>query len=210
MKEGSLGITRFYLSSILIVFLSSGCMMMGLMSGRPMMGSTSFKSVDEVQEFNQGQVIDQIIEEAVSDLFAHSLDISSIAVWKIKSQTAGLDVEVIRQKFIAELVDVNRIKVISRELLSELLEEHSLSLSGTINENSAVEIGNLIGVEGFIDGYASIDNGRLILSFTLVDTKSGVIIWAKTFEQPPVPPNKSLRSITSLSVFNSISKLNAP
>ena len=93
----------------------------------------------------------------------------------------GLDVEVIRQKFIAELVDVNRFKVISRERLSELLEEHSLSLSGALNENSAVEIGNLIGVEGFIDGYASIENGRLRLSFTLVETKSGIIIWAKYF-----------------------------
>lgn len=184
MEKGSPGITRFFLSSILIVFLSSGCMMMGLTSVGSMMGKTSFKSVDEVQEINQGQVIDQLIEVAVSDLSAHSLDISSIAVWKIKSQTAGLDVEVIRQKIIAELVGINRFKVISRERLSELLEEHSLSLSGMINENSAVEFGNLFGVDGFIDGYASIENGLLILSFTLVETKSGVIIWAKTFEQP--------------------------
>ncbi len=184
MENGSQVITGIVLSSILIVFLSSGCMMMGMMQGRPMMGKTPFMSVDEVQEVNEGQVIDQVIEEAVSDLSAYSLDISSIAVWKIKSQTAGLDVEVIRQKFIAELVDVNRFTVISRERLSELLEEHSLSLSGTINENSAVEFGNLIGVEGFIDGYASIENNRLILSFTLVETKSGIIIWARTFEQP--------------------------
>ena len=185
MERGTPVITRLFLPSILFVFLSSGCMMMGMMQGRQMMGKDSFKSVNEVREVNQGQVIDQIIEEAVSDLSAYSQGISSIAVWKIKSQTAGLDVEVIRQKVISKLVGTNRFRVISRERLSELLEEHSLSLSGTINENSAVEIGNLVGVEGFIDGYATIENGRLILSFTLVETKSGVIIWAKTFEQPP-------------------------
>ncbi len=184
MEKGSPVITRLFFSSILIVFLSSGCMMMGMMPGRPMMGKTSFESVDEVQEVNQGQVINQIIEDAVSDLSVASLDISSLAVWKIKSQTAGLDVEIIRQKFIAELVNASRFTVISRERLSDLLEEHSLSVSGAISEKSAVEIGNLIGVEGFIDGYAFIEDRRLILSFSLIESTSGVIVWTKTFEQP--------------------------
>ncbi|MCH7763426.1 MAG: hypothetical protein IIB95_06740 [Candidatus Marinimicrobia bacterium] len=79
---------------------------------------------------------------------------------------------------------MNLFKVVSRERLNELLEEQGLSLSGTIDDKSAVEIGNLIGVEGFVDGYASISNDRIILSFTLMETKSGVIIWAKTLESP--------------------------
>ncbi|MCH7613514.1 MAG: hypothetical protein IIB45_09180 [Candidatus Marinimicrobia bacterium] len=79
---------------------------------------------------------------------------------------------------------MNLFKVVSRERLNELLEEQGLSLSGTIDDKSAVEIGNLIGVEGFVDGYASISNDQIILSFTLMKTKSGVIIWAKTLESP--------------------------
>ena len=79
---------------------------------------------------------------------------------------------------------MNLFKVVSRERLNELLEEQGLSLSGTIDDKSAVEIGNLIGVEGFVDGYASISNDQIILSFTLMETKSGVIIWAKTLEAP--------------------------
>ena len=67
--------------------------------------------------------------------------------------------------------------------MSELLDEQLLSDSGALDEKSAVEFGNFIGVEGFIDGYASVENNRFVLSFTLIETKSGVIVWAKTVEK---------------------------
>lgn len=148
------------------------------------MESMPFNSPRKVQKVNTGQAIDQMIEEAVLDLSKQNLDINSIAVWQIKSQTADLETETIRQKLITQLDNMNRFKVVTRERLSELLEEQGLSLSGTIDDKSAVEIGNLIGVEGFISGFASLENDRLILSFTLFETKSGVIIWAKTLESP--------------------------
>jgi len=167
-----------------IMFISASCIMMGMKMGKTMMGSMMSVSTNKVQTINTGQVMDEMIEKAVSDLSSQNLDINTVAIWRIKSQTAGLNVEVIRQKLITQLVNVNIFKVASRERLNELLEEQGLSLSGAIDEKSAVEIGNLIGVEGFIDGYASIENNRFILSFTLIEAKSGVIVWAKTFEQP--------------------------
>ncbi len=124
-----------------------------------------------------------MVKEVVKDLSSQDLDINSIAVWRIKSQTAGLNVEVIRQKLITKLVTLNRFKVITRQRLSELLDEQLLSDSGALDEKSVVEFGNLIGVEGFIDGYASVENNRFVLSFTLIETKSGVIVWAKTVEK---------------------------
>jgi len=89
----------------------------------------------------------------------------------------------VRQKLITRLAGMNRFKVISRERLSDLLKEQSLSLSGSIDEKSAVVIGKLVGVEGFIDGYVSLDDDRFILNFFLIETKSGVIVWAKTIER---------------------------
>ncbi len=179
---------RFILSGALLVFVSSSCMMMGMRPGRSMMDHMPFMSVDEVQELNKSLIMDQVIAEAVSDLAQHGTDVRTMAVWGIKSRTAGLDVETIRRKLIAELVDLGRFTVVSRERLNELLEEQSLSLSGAIDESSAVAIGRLIGVGGFIDGYATIANDRLTLSFTLVDTESGIIVWAGTFDGPPAPP----------------------
>ncbi len=184
MKKGSLSVNRIIPLSFLIALLLASCMKMGMKRGGPMMESMPFRSPDQVEDINKGQAIDQMIEEAVLDLSNQKPDINRVAVWQIKSQTAGLDVEVIRQKLISKLVTLNLFKVVSRERLNELLAEQGLSLSGTIDEKSAVEIGNLIGVEGFIDGYASIENYRFILSFTLIEARSGVIIWAKTLESP--------------------------
>lgn len=146
---------------------------------KPMMSGSS----DEVQFVNMSQVVDEMIEEAVLDLSSKDLDIASIAVWRIKSHTAGLNVEMIRQSLITRLVMVNEFKVLSRERLEELLLEQSLSLSGVIDEKSAVDIGHLIGVEAFMDGHVSLSDNRLVLSLKLVDTESGVIVWAKTIER---------------------------
>lgn len=184
MNKESRSIINIVPFSILIAFLLPSCMHMGMKKSKPMMGSMMYGFSETVQTVNTGQAIDQMIEEAVLDLSNQKLDINYIAIWQIKSHTAGLDVKVIRQKLISKLVSLNLFKVVSRERLNELLEEQGLSLSGTIDVKSAVEIGNLIGVEGFIDGYASIENDRFILSFTLIETKSGIIIWAKTFELP--------------------------
>lgn len=165
---------------ILIMSISTGCMKMGMKRDGHMMEPMAFRSPKQVEEINVIEAIDHMIEKAVLDLSKQNFDLKSVAVWQIKSQSAGLDVEVIRQKLISKLVTLNLFKVVSRKRLNELLEEQGLSLSGTIDDKNAVDIGNLIGVEGFIDGYASVENDRFILSFTLIETGTGVIIWAKT------------------------------
>lgn len=185
MKKKSSGIKKIFFF-ILIMFNSTGCMM-GIKMGGPVMSSlVSIPSIKE-RVANTEQAVNRMIEEAVSDLSSQDLDINSIAVWPIKSQTAGLNVETIRQKLIVQLVTLDRFKVISRQRLDELLDEQNLSSSGAIDEESAVEFGNLIAVDGFVDGYASIEKNRFILSFTLIETKSGLIVWAKTVEKTIQP-----------------------
>ncbi len=174
--------STFYIVLLTGIFISTGCMHMGMKKNRHMMGSAMFRFSKSVIIVNKGEAIDQMIEELVLDLSKQELDINSIAVWRIKSKTAGLDVEMIRKKFITQLV-LNRFTIVTREKLKELLEEQSFYLSGAIDKNSAIVIGKLIGVEGFIDGYVSIENNRIILNFSLIKTTSGVIIWAKTVER---------------------------
>lgn len=171
--------TRIMILIVFTLLISTSCVPMGMGMHGKMIGRMMSATSDRVQSVNMGQAIDEMIEEAVVDLSSHNLDISSIAVWRIKSRTAGLDVEMIRRKLITQLVDLDRFKVLSRERLEEVLEEQGLSLSGAIDERSAVDIGHLIGVEGFIDGYAFIQENRFVLNFSLVETKSGVIIWSK-------------------------------
>ena len=179
-KKFSIPINNILLS-ILIISISTGCMKTGMKKGNHKMGSMMSRFSETVQTTNTGQAIDQMIEETVTDLLKQKLDINYIAVWRIRSQTAGIDVEMIRQKLITQLNSLNHFKVVTRERLTELLEEQSLSLSGTIDEKSAVEIGDLIGVEGFVDGYASIEDDYFMLNL------SGIIIWAKTIDRTISP-----------------------
>lgn len=160
----------------ILVLILTGCMMKGMHRGGHMMGS---KTPDSTNDQPAGNT-DKLIKKAVSDLSVQNLDIHSIAVWQITSKTDGIDVEMIRQKLIAQLIELNRFKIISRQRLNDLLEEQQLSLTGTIDAKSAVNIGNLIGADGFIDGYASLENNNIVLSLTLIETKSGQIVWAKT------------------------------
>jgi PBP1b-binding outer membrane lipoprotein LpoB len=172
---------------VYIILISSGCMMIGMGMGQHMRGPMMSGSAEEAQAVNTSEDMDQLISEAMLDLSAKDLEINSLAVWRIKSQTAGLDVEMIRWKLITELVNLNRFHVVGRESLEKLLAEQGLSLSGTVDEKNAVGIGKLIGVEGFIDGYASIKNNRLTLNLSLIETTSGVIVWAKTVDGPVQP-----------------------
>ena len=167
---------------ILLVLAMSSCMHMGKRPDSTKMKPTMRRFVSGGQTINTRQVFDHLVEEAVSDLSRQELDIGSLAVWGIRSQATGIDVEGISQKLLTQLVGLDRFKVISRERLSELLDEQNLSLTGSIDSDSAVKIGNLVGVEGFIDGYLSVDDAQASLSLSLTETASGVIVWAKTLE----------------------------
>ncbi len=182
MRMESPGIFKNILFFTLIMVIANGCMM-GMNMGGPIIESIKSKTSIKDRGINTGKVLNKMIKEVVADLSSKDIDINSIAVWRIKSQTAGLNVEEIRQKLITHLVGLNSFKIITRERLSKLLDEQLLTDSGALDEKSAVEFGNLIGVEGFIDGYATVENNRFLLSFTLIETKSGVILWAKTVEK---------------------------
>ena len=170
---------RFILFSMITLVTLNGCMMMGMHMGR----NRNYTAPSRLDKINKGNLTDQMVDVAVEDLKIKKPNIKSIAVWQIQSKTSGIDNEVIREKLITRLVNSNHFTVVSRQRLQELLQEQSLSLSGVITEENAAKMGALIGVEGFIDGYSYLENERFILSLKLIETKSGVIVWAKTIER---------------------------
>jgi PBP1b-binding outer membrane lipoprotein LpoB len=166
-----------------IIFTLNSCMM-GIEMSRGSMNSMMFGYSYPVQKINKGQVIEDLINVAITDLSKQNLSISTVAIWQIKSETAGIDTEMIKNLITERLINNTNLKVIARSQLDALLKEHSLYLSGTIDEKSAVEIGSLISVDGFMDGYIIIDNDNIILYLNLIETKTGLLIWAKTVEKP--------------------------
>ncbi len=165
-----------------------GCMLQQRKPGR--MGHDMglpdiMKTSPVVDEAGSGTLesVDQMIEELVTDLSNQRLDIATVAVWKLRAQPGEDHGETVRQKLIAQLVASGSVTVVTRERLQELLKEQGLSETGTIDEATAIEIGALIGVDGFIDGNLSTSDDRYVLSLSLIDAKSGVILWAKTAER---------------------------
>jgi len=126
---------------------------------------------------------DSLVTTIVNDLAERDLGVTSIAVMDIESKSETIDVEWIRQKLIAELVALDRYQILSRDRIHELLQEQGLTQTGSIDSERAVKIGKLIGVESFMYGYVSMENGKAILSLQLIKTDSSVILWAKTIDE---------------------------
>jgi TolB-like protein len=124
-----------------------------------------------------------LVTTIVNDLAERDLGVASIAVMDIESKSNAIDVEWIRQKLIAELVALDRYQILSRDRIHELLQEQGLAQTGSIDSERAVQIGKLIGVESFMYGYVSMENGKAILSLQLIKTDSSVILWAKTIDE---------------------------
>jgi PBP1b-binding outer membrane lipoprotein LpoB len=183
MKSKLIYSMKLILPVLLITLVFNGCMMMGMGMKRSSINPVVSKSFQNVQTTNKTTMIDQMIEEAVSDLINKVMNINSVAVWEINSQTTGIDVEMIQRKFVTQLVNSTRFKVVTRKKLSKLLNEHNLSLSGTLDEKSSVEIGKIIGVDAFFDGYIIIERNNLLLNLHLLETETGVIVWAITVEK---------------------------
>lgn len=156
-----------------------GCMFMRMAMDRHHTEIVSTKVSTESQDYAQ-QAFGWMVKEIVSDLFAQELSLSTLAVFDIRAKTNEIDGEMIRQKLISEIVASDRFKVVSRDRLSELFNEQGLTLSGVIDSEYAVEVGKLIGVDGFIDGYATLENNQFDMSLNLIRTSNGVIIWSKS------------------------------
>ena len=46
-----------------------------------------------------------------------------------------------------------------------------------LDVEDAVAISKLVEIEGFMDGYFSIENDELEINLSLIDAKKGVIVW---------------------------------
>jgi tetratricopeptide (TPR) repeat protein len=68
------------------------------------------------------------------------------------------------------------IRIVERQYLSKIIDELKLQASGLVDENTAVEVGNLVGVKYFIYGSVSIANDALVLRTRTVDVKTTQVI----------------------------------
>ena len=66
-----------------------------------------------------------------------------------------------------------KFEVIERQLLNKILREHQLSLSGIIDENSAVELGKILGVDAIATGSITDLGSNVKVNARLISAESG-------------------------------------
>lgn len=82
--------------------------------------------------------------------------------------------------FTTELVKTQKFEVIERAQLDKVLSEQALSKEGTLNRDTLIKIGQVLGVDAMFFGSATRGGPRASVNIRLVDIETGVIIWTGT------------------------------
>jgi len=85
----------------------------------------------------------------------------------------------VTDKMVTQLVNLRRFRVIERNALEEVMEEQKKHISGLVDENTAVELGKLVGADVIIFGSIICEENFGKVSARVIDTQTSEIIVAK-------------------------------
>jgi curli biogenesis system outer membrane secretion channel CsgG len=84
------------------------------------------------------------------------------------------------------LIQTNRFQILERSQLDKILQEHALGLSGALDEETAIDVGHLIGVDAIVVGSAGKLKSQIELDARIVnalDGKAHVAANASAFDE---------------------------
>ncbi len=85
----------------------------------------------------------------------------------------------VQDKMITSLYSLKRFKILERTQIDKVLGEQKLGLTGAIDQNKAVKVGKLIGVDAILIGSITSGERGTGMDARLIDTENGTIITAK-------------------------------
>ncbi|RKZ21612.1 hypothetical protein DRO29_06910 [Candidatus Bathyarchaeota archaeon] len=118
------------------------------------------------------------IENLLAPLLQMQTEKKTIAVLEpvgIHGEQTALG-EFLREEMVSVLGKEGKFQVVERELLSKVMEEQKLFLTGAVSESSAVEIGKLTGADYILTGTITPFENSFRLNLRLVEVESGRIV----------------------------------
>lgn len=115
----------------------------------------------------------------------------------------------------SELSMIPIFSVVERNRLNNILKEQALGLTGIIDNETAVNLGQVVGADAIIVGsihtYKNGSPQYFGFSFRLVDTETGVIIWSgnHTLHSGPLSVPDTLDSLVPFTIRELIDEFNA-
>ncbi|MFH1992106.1 MAG: FlgO family outer membrane protein [Pseudomonadota bacterium] len=108
---------------------------------------------------------------------------TKIAVLDFQLQGEGYETtdmgKIVAEWLITALVREGRFEVVERRLLQKILEEQKLVMAGVVDENSASQLGKLLGVKVIISGSVMRFQNIMEVNARIIDVESGSIITAE-------------------------------
>jgi TolB-like protein len=107
---------------------------------------------------------------------------SNLAVFPFEDRNVKMEQaeigETVSEMLITALIQTGSFKMVERTQMDKLLEEQALGLTGAIDDETAVEVGNLIGVDAIVVGSVSLFEKRLELDARVIDVNNGEVLTA--------------------------------
>lgn len=84
---------------------------------------------------------------------------------------------IVAERLITKLVELKKLQVVERALLDKVFHELKLHHSGIINQESAKQLGNILGVEALVTGtLIDMGNDQVEVNARLIQTESGLVL----------------------------------
>jgi TolB-like protein len=139
--------------------------------------ATKERVVEKQPETLESQ-IDKLVEQITTSLAQNQK--SKIAVIEFSDLRGNISEfgQYLAEELITRLYLTNKFDVIERQLLQKVIAEHKLNLSGMVDENSAIELGKLLGVEAIASGTITDLGSYVKVNARLISTTTGKIFSA--------------------------------
>ncbi|MBN2536348.1 MAG: VWA domain-containing protein [Spirochaetales bacterium] len=148
------------------------------LTGQPMEEGEEYFEATRIEEEEKEETLNKLFEMAVSQLVDYSsiglekgIRISVIPVIS-SDEKYKIDAEYFTDQLVKTVSADERFTMVEREDLQKILEEMELQLSGIISDESAVEVGALLGAEVLITGkmYRKEKHYEIFFKFLRVET----------------------------------------
>jgi len=165
--------------------------------------NTSIQSIESkiVLSSNQANELDSALND-LTEQIVNSLSEerkSRLAVLEfvdLKGNTTDFG-RFIAEELITRLYKTKKFYVIERQLLNKVLDEHKLTSTGLIDENSAKELGKILGVDAIASGTVTELTSSVKVNSRLFSTETGSIFAVASSEIPKTSDVRKLLGVTT-------------
>ena len=133
------------------------------------------RNIKRTSNDQNSPIIENLINKVINEINIQKFANNNFSILKFTNDPNQYYTNMVSNYFYTFL-DKNKYHLIERNNLKKILEEQKIQLSGIVNDDQIVEIGNLSGVNYLVLGKLNQQGQNKYLRIKIVDTESGEIL----------------------------------